>query len=214
MCKQKSQHCSRDHSNEHESGHIVSWLHHKPHRQHRCKEDVDECDVYPHFFPKYHREVHTKYKCQYSTYQSEYHFFPSGKVYFMLYHTEYHREQNKEQRNTSCRTVYSSIFSKCLYAVCHYICVKCISHHICKRGDNDQTEQPAEPEEQLTSCFSDIFLYQKSHGFAVVLHTCIQRPEICDSTEEDTSKDDPQKYRQPSECSGLYCSGDRSCTCY
>ena len=131
----------------------------------------------------------------------------------MLYYTKYHCKQDEEQGDTSCCTVYSCIFGKCLYSVCHYICVECICHHIGKCRDNDQAEQPAESEEQLTSCFSDIFLDQKSHGFTVVLHTCIQRTEVCNSTEEDTSKDDPQKNRQPSECSRLDCSGDRACAC-
>src|SRR5699024_366253 len=129
----------------------------------------------------------------------------------MLHHAEHNCKQDKKQRNTSCRTVYCRIFGKRLHAVCHYICVKCICHHVGERRDNNQAEKPAKSEKQLSARLSDIFLDQKPHGLSVIFHTGIQRSKVCHRPEKYPSEDDPQKDREPAECSRLDCAGDWSC---
>ena len=70
MSKDQSQDCSCDHADEHKGRHIISWLHKEPHRKHSCQENIDKCDVDPHFFAKDHRKVHSAYKSQYGKDQS------------------------------------------------------------------------------------------------------------------------------------------------
>ena len=69
--------------------------------------------------------------------------------------------------------------------------IKCSGNHICKGGDNDQCKEPAEEKKQFLSCFADVFLNEKSHGFSFVFDTRIQRTEIGNSTKEDTADQDP-----------------------
>ena len=54
-----------------------------------------------------------------------------------------------------------------------------------------ETKEPAEEKKQFLSCFADVFLNEKSHGFSFVFDTRIQRTEIGNSTKEDTADQDP-----------------------
>ena len=207
MRKDQSQHCPGDHSDKHKCGHKVSGLHHKPHRKYSRQENIGKCNVYPHILTQEYREIHTKYKCQDSADQSENNFFPSGKLHFVLDYAKYYCEQDKEQGYTSRRSVYLSIFGKGPDAVRYCVRVKGICHHVGKCGDNNQAEQPAEAEEQLPACSSDVLFNEKPHGFSVILYAGIQRSEVSHSSEENTSQYNPKKNRQPSECSRL----DRTC---
>ena len=210
MGKDQSQHRSRDHSHEHKGRHIISGLHHEPHGQHCRQENVNERDVHPHVLAQDHREIHTEHEGQHSAYKPEHDFFPARKFHFMLHHSEHNGKQDEEQRDASRRSVYRRVFSQGLDAVCHYIGVEGVRHHIGEGSDHDQAEQPAESKEELSACFPDVFLDQKSHGLSVIFHTGVQRSKICHCSEEDPSQDDPQKDRQPSERRRLDRSGDRT----
>ncbi len=62
MGKDQTQHGAGDHTDEHEGGHIVTGLHHKPHGKHGCQENVGEGDVDPHVFAEDYRQIHSAYK--------------------------------------------------------------------------------------------------------------------------------------------------------
>ena len=64
-------------------------------------------------------------------------------------------------------------------------------YHIGEGCDNKKCEQPAKQHKQLTSCFTDIFLNDHSHGLSFVLNRSVQRTEILNGSEEKTADDQP-----------------------
>ena len=213
MGKDQSKDRPCDHADKHEGGHIISWLHKEPHRKYSCQENIDKSNIDPHFLAKDHRKVHSAYKSQYRKDQSQDHFFPAGKLHLFLYQSEDCGKEDEEQGNTSGSAVYSGVFREGLHAVCYHVGVECICHHICKGCHNDESKEPAESQEQFTARLAYVFLNEKSHGFSIVFYTGVKGPEVCDSTEEDTAQDDPQKDWQPAEGSGLDGSRNRACSC-
>ena len=210
MCKNQSDDSADDHSDEHKRGHVISWLHQKPHGKDGCQENIGKRDIDPHIFAESYRQIHSAYKSQYGAYQTEDHFFPAFKLRFSLNQTKDGGKQNEKQGNTSGCSVDSGIFRQRAYAVGHHIGIERIGHHIGKGCDDDQGKQPAESEEQLPSCLADVFFDQKSHGLAVIHYTGVQSAEVGHGAEEDAAQDDPKKDRQPAECSCLNGSGDRT----
>ena len=70
-----------------------------------------------------------------------------------------------------------------------------------------------EQQKQLAAELADVLFDQQTDGFAVVFDAGIQSTEVSNSTEEDAAKKYPQKHREPADCSGLNCTGDRACAC-
>ena len=189
--------CTGDHSYEHEGGHVIAGLHHKPHGKNSRQKDIGECDINPHIFPENDREVHAAHKCEDRTYEAEDDLFPAGEFHLSLNDSEDGCKKDEKQGNASRRTVYGGVFGKRRHPVGHHIGVERIRYHISESRDDDQRKQPAESEEQLAPCFADVLFDQKAHGLPVVFDAGIQRAEVRYGSEENAAQDDPQKNRQP-----------------
>ena len=187
----KSDNSAEDHTGKHKGCHKVTRLHQKPHWKDSGKKDVGKYQISPGCFACYKRYIHADCKGCNSAGKAEYHFFPAFPLQFFLEQSEDNSKSDKQQGDASGSAVYSCLGRKLCDAVNRFVSIKCSGNHIGKGGDNDQCKEPAEKKKQFLSCFADVFLNEKSHGFSFVFDTRIQRTEIGNSTKEDTADQDP-----------------------
>ena len=191
VCNNKSDNSAKDHAGKHKGCHKVTRLHQKPHRKDSGKKDVGKYQISPGCFACYKRYIHADCKSCNGACKAEYHFFPAFPLQFFLEQSEDNSKSDKQKGDASGSAVYSCLGRKLCDAVNRFVSIKCSGNHIGKGGDNDQCKEPAEEKKQFFSCFADVFLNEKSHGFSFVFDTRIQRTEIGNSTKEDTADQDP-----------------------
>ena len=134
---------------------------------------------------------------------------PAGEVPFLLDQPEQDRKRDEQQRDRAGRAVGGRRLREHLRAgFIHRIGVEGAGHHVRKRRDDEQREQPAEQQEQLLAELADVFFDDHAHRFAFVLDAGIQRAEIRDGAEEDAADQHPEQNRKPAENRSLNRAGN------
>ena len=90
---------------------------------------------------------------------------------------------------------------------------KCSCNNIDKGCDNKDQHQKGKNSKKPLGSASHGITDDLTYGFSLMTDGCKQGTEILKSSEKDSSDDTPEKYRYPSEYSGLDRSVDRACAC-
>ena len=212
MGHQQAHHGPGDHADEHEGGHVVPGLLQKPHGQHGGEEDVHKGNVAPGSLAEDQGTVHAHGEGGQDAHDGQHRFLPAGEVPLLLHQAHHHGEHHEHDGHHTGGAVGLGGISELSGAVHHGVGVEGACHHVGKGGDDNETEQPAEQQEQLPAQLADVLLDEHAHGLALVLHGGIQRAEVGNSAEEHASDQHPQQHRQPAEGGSLDSTGNRAST--
>ena len=174
-----------DHHEQQEGADVVARLFQEPHGHDGSKENISEDDVQPGHAVQVNRQVYAD--IEHGNQEDD----GDGEAYFFT-GIELLDEQAKgngdedEQHGNGCSCRIGQDQGTILGKA-----VERRSDDIAESGDDQQAEDPAEEQEQAAARRADVLFDEDAHGFAVILHGCVEGCEVLDGTEEDAANHKP-----------------------
>lgn len=198
-------HAAQNHADQQEHAEVVARLLQKPHRHHSGAEEVGKDHIAPGDRIGIDRIGDTDPKHENHEDDADHELFGTRRFAVFKVKTESDSHEHIQDGNRGRGRIRHDFSALGCEAI------ESIGHDVAEGRNHQQSEKPAEKQEQLTTGAADVLFNHHAHGLAAVFNGCVEGGKVLDCAEEDAAEDHPKRGGEPAEHRGDDRTGHGTC---